>query len=169
MAKLENIRNIISQIRPQLHEVQVTTNPQLPITDGSLAVDNKVLPLPETKPQPQSKGIMAILTSGKDYGTIPGIKGTILFKSGAIKIMKHLGLRQQIELLDKTVNVAENFISYTVKVSLIGASGEIVAEAFGSSNSHERKFLDKGFSADSMLIGMAAKRALVSAIKDIIA
>lgn len=168
MAKLENIRNIISQIRPQLHEVQVTTNPQLPITDGSLAVDNKVLPLPETKPQPQSKGLMAILTSGKDYGTIPGIKGTILFKSGAVKIMKHLGLRQQIELLDKTVNVAENFISYTVKVSLIGASGEIVAEAFGSSNSHERKFLDKGFSADSMLIGMAAKRALVSAIKDVI-
>lgn len=168
MAKLENIRNIISQIRPQLHEVQVTTNPQLPITDGSLAVDNKVLPLPETKPQPQSKGIMAILTSGKDYGTIPGIKGTVLFKAGAIKIMKHYNLKQHIELLDKTISVPENFISYTVKVSLINDSGEIVAEAFGSANSHEKKFFDKGFSADSMLISMASKRALVSAIKDVI-
>lgn len=168
MAKLENIRSIISQIKPQMQEVQATNKPQQPITNGSLAVDNKVLPLPETKPQPQSKNIMAILTAGKDYGSIPGVKGTVLFKSGAIKIMKHYGLKQSIELLDKTVNIPEKFISYTVKISLINASGEIVAEAFGSANSHERKFLDKGFSADSMLIGIAAKRALVSAVKDTI-
>ena len=82
--------------------------------------------------------------------------------------MKYYGLKQSIELLDKTVNVSENFIFYTVKVSLINASGEIVAEAFGSANSHERKFIDKGFSADSMLISMASKRALVSVIKDTI-
>lgn len=164
MAKLENIRNIISQIRPQLQEVQVTTNPKPPSTDGNLAVDNKVLPLPD---KPTTNGIMSILVVGKDYGTIPGIKGTVLFKSGAVKIMKHLGLRQQIELLDKTVDIAEHFISYTVKVSLINASGEVVTEAFGSANSHEKKFIDKGFSADSMLIAMATKRALVSAAKDI--
>lgn len=168
MAKLENIRNIISQIRPQMQEVKTTQAQKQPVIDGNLAVDNKVLPLPDTKQQPNNSDIMAILTAGKDYGSIPGVKGTVLFKSGAVKIMKHLRLRQQIELLDKTVNVAENFISYTVKVSLIGASGEIVAEAFGSSNSHERKFIDKGFSADSMLISMAAKRALVSAVKDTI-
>lgn len=165
MAKLENIKSIINQIRPQLQEVQTTNKPQQPITDGNLAIDNKVLPLPDKL---TTNGIMSILVAGKDYGSIPGIKGTVLFKSGAVKIMKHLRLRQQIELLDKTVNVAEKFISYTVKVTLISASGEIVAEAFGSANSHERKFIDKGFSADSMLIGMAAKRALVSAIKDTI-
>lgn len=168
MAKLENIRSIISQIKPQMQEVNTTQAQKQPVIDGNLAVDNKVLPLPDTKQQPNNSGIMSILTAGKDYGSIPGVKGTVLFKSGAIKIMKYLGLRQHIELLDKTVNVAEHFISYTVKVSLTIASGEIVAEAFGSANSHEKKFLDKGFSADSMLIGMAAKRALISAIKDVI-
>lgn len=165
MAKLENIRSIISQIKPHIQEVQATNKPQQPISNGSLAVDNKVLSLPEKQP---TNGIMNILVNGKDYGSIPGVKGTVLFKSGAVKIMKHLSLKQHIELLDKTVNIAEHFISYTVKVSLISASGEIVTEAFGSANSHEKKFLDKGFSADSMLIGMAAKRALVSAIKDVI-
>lgn len=165
MAKLENIRNIISQIKPQVQDVKTIQAPKQPVIDGNLAIDNKVLPLPD---KPTTNGIMSILTAGKDYGSIPGIKGTVLFKSGAIKIMKHLMLKQSIELMDKTINVPEKFISYTVKVSLIGASGEIVAEAFGSSNSHERKFLDKGFSADSMLIGMAAKRALISAIKDVI-
>lgn len=165
MAKLENIRSIISQIKPQMQEIQATNKPQPPVTDGNLAVDNKVLPLHKN---PDNNGIMSILISGKDYGSIPGIKGTVLFKSGAVKIMKHLGLRQQIELLDKTINVPEQLISYTVKVSLINASGEIITEAFGSANSHERKFIDKGFSADSMLISMAAKRALVSAIKDTI-
>lgn len=165
MAKLENIRSIISQIKPQIQEVQATNKPQQPISNGNLAVDNKVLSLPEKQP---TNGIMNILVNGKDYGSIPGVKGTVLFKSGAVKIMKHLSLKQHIELLDKTVNIAEHFISYTVKVSLISASGEIVTEAFGSANSHEKKFLDKGFSADSMLIGIAAKRALVSAIKDII-
>ncbi len=165
MAKLENIRSIISQIKPQIQEVQATNKPQQPISNGNLAVDNKVLSLPEKQP---TNGIMNILVNGKDYGSIPGVKGTVLFKSGAVKIMKHLSLKQHIELLDKTVNIAEHFISYTVKVSLISASGEIVTEAFGSANSHEKKFLDKGFSADSMLIGIAAKRALVSAIKDVI-
>lgn len=165
MAKLENIRSIISQIKPQIQEVQATNKPQQPISNGNLAVDNKVLSLPEKQP---TNGIMNILVNGKDYGSIPGVKGTVLFKSGAVKIMKHLSLKQHIELLDKTVNIAEHFISYTVKVSLISASGEIVTEAFGSANRHEKKFLDKGFSADSMLIGIAAKRALVSAIKDVI-
>lgn len=165
MAKLENIKSIINQIRPQLQEVQATTEPQQPITNGNLAIDNKVLPLPD---KPTTNGFMSILVAGKDYGAIPGIKGTVLFKSGAVKIMKHFGLKQHIELLDKTVDIAEHFISYTVKVSLINASGEIVAEAFGSSNSHEKKFHDKGFSADSMLISMASKRALVSAIKDVV-
>lgn len=165
MAKLENIRSIISQIKPQIQEVQATNKPQQPISNGNLAVDNKVLSLPEKQP---TNGIMNILVNGKDYGSTPGVKGTVLFKSGAVKIMKHLSLKQHIELLDKTVNIAEHFISYTVKVSLISASGEIVTEAFGSANRHEKKFLDKGFSADSMLIGIAAKRALVSAIKDVI-
>lgn len=168
MAKLENIRSIISQIRPQMQEVKTTQAQKQPVIDGNLAVDNKVLPLPDTKQQTNNSGIMSILTAGKDYGTIPGIKGTVLFKSGAIKIMKHYNLKQHIELLDKTVNVPEKFVSYTVKVSLITASGDIVAEAFGSANSHEKKFIDKGFSSDSMLIGMASKRALVSAIKDVI-
>ena len=165
MAKLENIRNIISQIKPQIQELQVTTTPQPSITDGSLAVDNKVLPLHKNR---DNNGIMSILIAGKDYGSIPGIKGTVLFKNGAVKIMKHLRLRQQIELLDKTINVPEKFVSYTVKVSLINASGEIVIESFGSANSHERKFIDKGFSSDSMLIIMAVKRALVCAVKDLI-
>ena len=54
------------------------------------------------------------------------------------------------------------------KTTIMDADGVIVAEALASANTLEKKFADKGFAADSMLIGMASKRALVLAVKEMI-
>lgn len=168
MAKLENIRSIISQIKPQMQEVQATNKPQQPITNGSLAVDNKVLPLPDTKQQSNNHGIMNILVNGKDYGTIHGIKGTILFKTGALKILRHMNLKYSFTVLDKTVNLSQFFISYTIKVVIINKDNETIYESIGSANSLEAKFKKTGLSSDNLLCQMAVKRALVCAVKDLI-
>ena len=71
-------------------------------------------------------------------------------------------------MLDKTVDVANGFLGYTVKVSITDSNGEVVAEALASANSQEKKFVDKGLSSDSMLVGIASKRALVQAVKAIL-
>ncbi|MCI7676127.1 MAG: hypothetical protein MSQ83_07040 [Phascolarctobacterium sp.] len=103
-----------------------------------------------------------------DYGPIKGIKGNILFKKGALKLLRLCGYKHSDQLLDKTVDVANGFIGYTVKVVIVDENGVPIAEAIGSANSKERKFEDKGFSADSLLVTMAAKRGLINAIKELL-
>ena len=71
-------------------------------------------------------------------------------------------------MLDKTTDVPNSFIGYTIKVTITNQDGEIISEAICSANSKEKKFADKGFSADSMLINMATKRALVSSVKNLL-
>ena len=109
-----------------------------------------------------------MLISGKDYTQIKGIRGNVLLKSGALKLLRLSGCNYSYAMLDKTVDVAQAFIGYTVKVSITDSNGEIVSEALASANSLEKKFADKGLSGDSMLVGMATKRALVQAVKAIL-
>lgn len=99
---------------------------------------------------------------------MPKVKGKVLFKSGALKILRFLGLKYSVTLLDKTVSVQDGFIGYTVKVDIVNSDGEIVRESLGSANSLESKFEKAGFSADNLLCGMAVKRALVGMVKELL-
>lgn len=112
--------------------------------------------------------IIKNLVFGEDYGAIPKVKGNVLFKKGALKIIKLMGYKHTMTLVDKSIDVANNYLGYTVKVTIVDADGGIVTEAFGSANTLESKFVGKGFAADSMLIGMASKRALVECAKELI-
>lgn len=114
------------------------------------------------------KNAIKELVLGVDYGPVKGIKGNILFKKGALKLLQLCNYKHCDTLLDKTVDVANSFISYTCKVVIIDENGEPIAEAIASANSKEKKFEDKGFSSDSMLVTMAEKRALISAIKELL-
>ena len=114
------------------------------------------------------KNAIKELVLGVDYGPVKGIKGNILFKKGALKLLQLCGYKHTDQLLDKTVDAANGFIGYTVKVVIVDENGVPIAEAIGSANSKERKFEDKGFSADSLLVTMAAKRGLINAIKELL-
>ena len=114
------------------------------------------------------KNAVKELILGVDYGPVKGIKGNILFKKGALKLLQLCNYKHCDTLLDKTVDVANSFIGYTCKVVIIDENGEPIAEAIASANSKEKKFEDKGFSSDSMLVTMAEKRALISAIKELL-
>ena len=114
------------------------------------------------------KNAVKELILGVDYGPVIGIKGNILFKKGALKLLQLCNYKHCDTLLDKTVDIANGFIGYTCKVVIIDENGEPIAEAIASANSKERKFEDKGFSSDSMLVSMAEKRALISAVKELL-
>lgn len=98
---------------------------------------------------------------GVDIMSIPGIPKPILTKAGAVKVIKFFGVHTNIALLDKTVDPAQEFISYTFKVSAI-SNGECIYEAIGCANSHEPKFKGKGMGSDPTVSQVAVKRATVS-------
>lgn len=108
------------------------------------------------------------LTFNVHYGPVKGIKGNLLFKAGAIKLLQICNYKHTDQLLDKTVDAANGFIGYTVKVVIVDENGSPIAEAIGSANSLEKKFADKGFSSDYLLVNMAQKRALIQAIKEML-
>lgn len=108
------------------------------------------------------------LIFGVHYGQVKGIKGNLLFKAGALKLLQLCGYNHTDQLLDKTVDAANGFIGYTVKVTIVDENGVPIAEAIGSANSLEKKFADKGFSSDYLLVNMAEKRGLIQAIKELL-
>lgn len=109
-----------------------------------------------------------MLVAGQDYAQIKGIRGNVLLKSGVLKLLRLSGCQYRYAMVDKTVDVAQAYIGYTVKATIVDANGEVVAEALASANSLEKKFADRGMSSDSMLVGIASKRALVQAVKAIL-
>ena len=165
MAKITDIKNLIGEkARPVIQMMEGAT---------ALKEDGKIVPMPVKEvpdtEKPQSlKEFIQTLTDGVDYGSLPKVNGKVLFKSGALKILRFLGLKYSVTMLDKTVNVQDGFIGYTVKVDIINSDGEILHESIGAANSLESKFEKAGFSADNLLCSMAVKRALVSAVKEII-
>lgn len=114
------------------------------------------------------KAAVRQLVFGTDYGNIPSIKGNILFKKGALKLLQLCNFKHHDTLLEKNVDVANGFIGYTVKVVILNENTEPIAEAIASANSKEKKFADKGFSSDYLLVNMAQKRALVQAVKELL-
>lgn len=171
MAKIADIKNYIHTMNE---------NYTYPV-DGSSALAVKANKTEKVEPPPKptmiksnnansgdKQSIIDSLEYGVDYGAIPKVKGNVLFKKGALKIIKLMGYKHNMTLVDKSVDVANGYIGYTVKVSVVDGNGSVITEAFGSANTLEKKFADKGFSADSMLIGMASKRALVECAKELL-
>lgn len=114
------------------------------------------------------KAAVRQLVFGTDYGNIPTIKGNILFKKGALKLLQLCNFKHHDTLLEKNVDAAHEFIGYTVKVIIVDENGVPISEAIASANSKEKKFADKGFSSDYLLVNMAQKRALVQAVKELL-
>ena len=81
------------------------------------------------------KNAVKALTLGVHYGPVKGIKGNILFKAGAIKLLQLCGYHHNNQLLDKTVDAANGFIGYTVRVVIVDENGVPISEAIGSANS----------------------------------
>lgn len=109
---------------------------------------------------------LATLVPGKDFGSITGIKGNVLFKPALVKILRHLGYKYNTKLVDK--QLAGGILAYTVEVTVINSDGEFVCSALGSSNSGEKKFSDKALSSDNILIAIASTRGLRACVKDIL-
>lgn len=185
--KLQDVSNLLQGMVPQVKPTTVYT------VEGSNAKVQEVLnyPAPRTAPKPvvtpeekiapPQKGnapaglkvaaledVLRSLTKGKDYGNIPNVPNPVLFKSGLLKIVSGIGAHKSETLVDKTVDAQAGLISYTVKVQVVSGDGEILAEAHGSASSLENKFKGKGFSAEALLVQMAAKRGLSAAVRELL-
>lgn len=166
MANINEIKSIIG----------AKARPVLEVTEGTAALkeqEQKIVPIPvnvtsSNNSRSELTAFIKTLVEDIDYGSLPKIKGKVLFKSGALKILNFLNYRYRVSVVDKTVNVPEKFIGYTVKVDIINQDGEIVYESIGAANSLESKFDKAGFSSDNLICRMASKRALVGAVKELL-
>lgn len=174
--KKSEVRDIMPLTPPAYDSAQVQQPSVAPVPKPSPVAENseaKVAPtatatLPAepvayyTTAMPDKAAVDAFvrtLVPGTDLlTTIPGIKNFIITRIGCQKILKFFRIRTSVTMLDKTVDPAQEFISYTFKVSGI-YEGEVIYEAVGSANSHEAKFKFKGMSSDVMLSQIAIKRA----------
>lgn len=109
------------------------------------------------------------LKDGVDYGTLPKVNHAVLFKAGALKILKFLGLKHTPQLIEKTIDVPNGFLGYTVMVTITDSKDTVIHKHLGSANTLESKFSKKGFGADNTILAVATKRAIVGSVKDIIA
>lgn len=171
MAKINDIKNIISGMALAKPSPVIT----YPVVEGTAALApsvKEVIEFPAKKENTQTdKGLGAFLTTlveGKDYGRLPGIPSPVLFKSGAQKILRHLNYHYTVALVSKTVVATDKLVAYTVLVTILTAEDKHVGQALGSANSLENKFAKSGMGADSMLVGMATKRALLEAVRTLL-
>ncbi|WP_405383929.1 hypothetical protein [Phascolarctobacterium sp.] len=113
------------------------------------------------------RSLMGELIEGQDYFRIKGVPNAVLSKRGALKLLRRAGLTYHTTMIDKTVVVADGLLSYTMKTTISDYEGNIVAEAFGSASSLEKKFVGQGWSIESSLISISNKRSLVGAVKNL--
>lgn len=171
MAKISAIKALITQQAvPQQHNQQ-----HAPLENTVEGNTVKIISLPEPEAaypssdvRPDLQQFLATLQEGSDWGYIPHVQNKILFKPGALKILSYLHYTYSCELLDKSIDVANSFVSYTAKITVSDSTGSYVAEAIGAANTKETKFAKAGFSAENLVIAMAQKRALLSCVRAII-
>ena len=166
MAKIEAIKDMV--IGMQVLKPETTTKSDVSKPSPQMHVGNDDNGLGK-KEIIQIKEALKELKVGVDYGKIPGVEEDVLFKKGARKILKKLKYRYTESMVEKTIDIPNGFIGYTMKVCVISGSGNIVAESHGSANSLESKFMKKGLSSDHLLTLVASKRALLDCVKSIIA
>lgn len=168
MAKIKEIVSLIEGIKEPAAV-------KAPVTIGTLAVDTKSSNVKEMPPERKSgpengnnppDTLIDSLIEGVDYAYYPKIKGKILLRSGAVKIIRCFGYRYNLTMMSK--NYTEAYISYTYKASIVDGSCGVVMEAVGTANTLEKKFADRGLAADYLVSNIAAKRALVAAAKELL-
>lgn len=159
----------VKDIKTQINNLAALKQPPHQVREQNTQEDaiNKS-PQPIATSHEELKNFLKKLIPGKDFGNIPNVKKPILFKTGAQKILRFLDYRYSPQLVDKTIDVSSNLLSYTVKVSIIDKDSTIIVETLGSANSCESKFASRGLSSDNMLVEMAVKRALVTGVREII-
>jgi hypothetical protein len=87
------------------------------------------------------KLIHATLIRDHDYGIIPGTAKPTLFKAGAEKTTKLLGLADTYVILEKVQDWDKPLFAYEIKCQLVSiATGVVVAEGLGECNSYEAKY-----------------------------
>lgn len=162
-ANTQNPRGKFADV-DQLHSQERITHSD----DFSSPVEHSKNEPPSVNINQKIKNAVRELVLGLDYGPVSGIKGNLLFKKGALKLLQLCNYKHCDTLLDKTVNVADGFIGYTCKVVILDENGEPIAEAIASANSKEKRFEGRGLSCDSMLVAMSEKRALIQAVKELL-
>lgn len=156
---------VVEEAKPQLQLVK--PNNQTAVVRPQIASEAPKEATPIETTYADIKAATKALIEGTDYGYIPRVDKPILFKHGALKILRMMEWSKHETLVEKHIDVEHEFLAYTVKVTVVDADGTPIAEAYGSANTKEAKFASKGMSADSMLVGMAAKRALITAVKEL--
>ena len=156
---------VVEEAKPQLQLVKPNNKTAVVRPEIASEAPKEATPIETT--YADIKAATKALIDGTDYGYIPRVDKPILFKHGALKILRLMGWSKHETLVEKHIDVEHEFLAYTVKVTVVDANGTPIAEAYGSANTKEAKFASKGMSADSMLVGMAAKRALITAIKEL--
>ncbi len=119
------------------------------------------------------------LRKGVDFGTLPGVPKSSLFKPGAEKLSRLFGLGARFTLQDKTLERQDNFALFNYKCEIYHLkSSQVVAECEGTANSQEKKFKERSVWANgkktaeptpvcdilNTLQKMAQKRAYVGAV-----
>ncbi len=85
--------------------------------------------------------VKANMIKGHDYGRIPGTEKDTLFKPGAEKISKLLGLADTYEVIEQTEDWGKAFFHYAVRCTLRSiAHDAIVSTGLGSCNSMESRY-----------------------------
>ena len=115
-------------------------------------------------------GIEAIiaqnLKAGVDYALIPGCgRKPSLLKPGAERLAAYFGYTTHLEVLDRAELWKDNFVAYTVKVTVINKDGVVVSEGVGSCNSRESRYIKSPvYSVANTVLKMAKKRAFTDSI-----
>lgn len=104
--------------------------------------------------------IHKILVVGRDFGQIKGFSKPSLFKSGAERLLAYFGFTTRAELVTCTELWQDNFVAYTVKVTVIGPDGSEISTGYGNCNSRERRFgRATAYDSANSAIKLAEKRA----------
>jgi len=105
--------------------------------------------------------VRQLLVKGADYGEIAG--NTVLFKSGAEKIIWILGLKAEFEIIHSITDVDNGFFAYTVKCKL-KKGDEVITEGLGHANTREQNRIRRDpYTEANAVLKMAEKRAMVDA------
>jgi hypothetical protein len=106
------------------------------------------------------------MVEGEDYGIVPGTNGKpTLFKAGAEKLNAIFGLAPVVEVVNRSEDWDNGFVSYEVKVTLLNKrNGQVEAEGIGCCNSRERRYKNQdAANVANTILKMSKKRALVDA------
>lgn len=161
MAKINEIKSVLTGI---------ANKPPVAVVDANKDdVVKTPLKKEATPVRSELSNFLSTLVEGKDFGYLPNVQKPVLFKQGALRILRHLNYRYSVSLLDKTISINDKLLAYSVLVTVTDSKNNFQGQAIGSANTAEAKFAKAGLSADNMLVSVATKRALVSVVKEIIA